>query len=197
MTSARKLIAVSVASLAALGAAGPAHAASGTDLTSIQLIGGTLDFGTGFSASNFPATSLNGMPQTVTTAVGNWSVNDARGTLLGWNVKVQASQFTDDGGTPADATDDKTLPAASLSLTAPTASAGAGQSSLLAPVVQPVSLPIDGGAAVPVAIAALTKGAGLWNFAQGANHLSVVIPPTAQAGTFSSTITTTLSSGIL
>jgi len=179
-------------------AAAPAHAASGSDTTSITLTAGSLDFGTGFAAADFPTTALNGSVQIVSTSVGNWSVNDARGNLLGWNVKIGATRFTDNNGTPADTADDKTLPLSSLTLTAPTASAGAGQSALLAPVVQPVTTALDNGSlSVPVAVAAATTGQGLWNFAQGANHLTLVIPPTAAAGTYNSTITTTLSSGAL
>jgi hypothetical protein len=173
----------------------PAHA--GTDVTSISLLGGNLDFATAFSASDFPATTLNGAGQTVTTAVANWAVNDARGTGLGWNVKVQATRFTDDGGTSSDTSDDKQLPTSLLTLTGPTVAAGASQSALLKPTVQPLTTALDAGAAVPVAIAAVGTGQGLWNFSQGASHLSLVIPPTAEAGDYSSTITTTLSSGIL
>jgi hypothetical protein len=199
--SARKWLAGSAA-LAALGltiGTAPASAAgSTTDTTSITITAGSLDFGSNFTAANFPNTALTGLAQTVTTSVSNWSVNDATGSLLGWNVKIGATRFTDNNGTAGDTSDDKTLPLGSLSLTAPTASAGASQSNLLAPVVQPLTTALDNGTAdVPVAVAALTKGQGLWNFTQGNNHLSLVIPATTEAGTYTSTITTTLSSGVL
>ena len=187
-------LAVAAATAAVLAAAPVAQA--GTDTTQIQLTAGTLAFGTEFSAADFPATQLTGSLQTVSTSVGNWSVNDARGSLLGWNVKIGATRFTDTNGTPGDTSDDKTLPLSSLSLTGPSVSAGASQSLSLKPIVQPLTTALDNGSLdVPLAIAAPLTGQGLWNFTQGATHLSLVIPPTAEAGTYSSTITTTLSSG--
>jgi len=188
------------AAIAALAAAPvPAVAqGTGTDATSITVTAGSLGFGTNFAAANFPNTALSGLAQTVSTSVGTWSVNDARGSLLGWNVKVGATRFTDQNGTPGDTTDDKTLPLSSLTLTAPTAVAAGGQSSLLAPVVQPLTTALDNGTAdVSAAVAALSTGQGLWNFTQGASHLSLVLPATASTGTYASTITTTLSSGVL
>lgn len=194
-----KATAALAAVVALAAAASPASAqTSVTDTTSIELTSGSLDFGTGFAAADFPTTALTGGVQTVSTSVGNWSVNDASGSLLGWNVKIGATRFTDNRGTPSDATDDKQLPLSGLTLTAPTASAGASQSALLAPVVQPLTTALDNGTVdVPVAVAALSKGQGLWNFSQGASHLTLVVPATAAAGSYTSTITTTLSSGVL
>lgn len=187
-----------IAALAAVAASPASAQDSGTDTTSVTLTAGTLAFGTDFAAANFPTTALTGVAQTITTSVGNWSVDDSRGSLLGWNVKIGATRFTDQNGTASDATDDKTLPLSSLTLTAPTASAGGGQDSTLAPVVQPLTTALDNGtASVPAAVAALNTGQGLWNFTQGATHLSLVVPSTVAAGTYSSTITTTLSSGAL
>ncbi len=194
--SPRKFL-TTAAAIAALGAVSVAPAQAATDDTQIELTAGALDFGTTFSAANFPTTQLNGLAQTVSTSVSNWSVNDATGSLLGWNVKISASRFTDNNGTAGDTSDDKQLPTSLLTLTAPTVSAGASQADLLKPVVQPVTTALDAVAAVPVAIAAVTTGQGLWNFTQGNSHLTLVVPPTAQAGTYKSTITTTLSSGVL
>ena len=188
--SARKYVIAAVAAIAAVPAvAGPANAA--TDPTQIQLIGGSLAFATPFTAENFANLTLNGQVQTVNAAVNDWAVNDSRGSLLGWNVTAEASQFTDSSGqTP------KTLPAGSLTLTGPAVSAGAGQSGTLAPVVAPLTTALDGGLPVPVAIAAPLTGQGLWNFDQDTTDLTLVVPPTAEAGTYTSTITTTLSPGI-
>jgi hypothetical protein len=184
---ARKLAAACAAAAAAVAvAAVPVQAA--TDTTAITLTGGALDFATPFTAADFPSTQLTGSAQTIKATVNNWSVNDARGSLLGWNVKIQASRF--------ETSDGKQLPAGALSLTAPTVAAGSGQASTLKPVVQTLT-PLDAGAAVPVAVAALSTGQGLWNFGQGADNLTLVIPPTVEAGTYTSTITTTLSSGVL
>lgn len=187
-----------IAALTAASASPAGAQTSATDTTSVTLTAGSLSFGTGLAAADFPSTSLSGVAQTVTTSVGNWSVDDSRGSLLGWNVKIGATRFTDQNGTPADATDDKTLPLASLTLTAPSVSAGGGQAGSLAPVVQPLTTALDNGtAAVAAAVAAPATGQGLWNFTQGASHLSLVIPSTVPTGTYSSTITTTLSSGAL
>src|SRR5687767_4567533 len=99
MSPKKPALACAVAAACGVTAA-PAQAA--TDLTEIQLTAGSLDFGTAFGAGNFPSTQLTGTAQTVSASVGNWSVNDARGSLLGWNVKIGASQFTDDNGTVGD-----------------------------------------------------------------------------------------------
>jgi hypothetical protein len=171
------------ASAAAL--ATPAHAAQ--DLTEVTVTAGTLDFGTAFSAANFPAVQLDGTVKTVAANVANWSVNDARGSLVGWNVTIAASPFT-------DAVSGAVLPAGTLSLTAPTVTAGSGQASTLKPTAAgPAIAAIDAGT-VPFIAAAPLTGQGLWNFTQGADQLSLTIPSTVLAGTYSSTITTTLSS---
>lgn len=183
------------AAAAALAAPGAAHAQA-TDTTSVTLSAGSLTFPTTLAASNFPATQLNGQVQTLNAAVGDWSVNDATGALLGWTVQVKASQFTDNNGTAGDATDDKTLPPGSLTLALPTVGAGASQSSLLAPVTLAIT-PIDTGVNQILAQAIATEGSGLWNFTQGADDLTLVVPPTVKAGTYTSTITTTLSAGVL
>jgi hypothetical protein len=186
-------------SLAVAGAiaalAAPASALAGT--TSVTINGGTLDFGTAPSVGNFTAVTLDGsLVKTTNASVSNWSVNDATGSLLGWHVNVAASQFTTGGGTPS------TLTTGSMTYAGPNMAAGASQSSLLNPVLLalratpvPIDLSSDGSTAVPVVKSLAATGQGLWNFTQGASDLTLSVPATTKAGTYTSTVTFTLASG--
>lgn len=185
-------------SLAVAGAAAASFAAPGsalaqsTDTTAITLTAGTLTFSDIFDASDFASTALTGLVKTVTTGTGTWAVNDARGSLLGWNVKIRATRFA-----TADATPIK-LPAGSLTYAGVGASditAGAGQLSSTAPVAVTVAAAIDSDSTTSdqaIANAVLGGGGGQWNFAAKTAGLTLVIPADAKAGTYTSTITTTL-----
>lgn len=179
-----------------LAVAPAANAATGSDTTSITLNAGSLTFDTNFTADDFPNTTLTGLAQVVNAKTNAFSVNDATGSLLGWNVKVRASQFSTGGATP------KTLPEGSLTYT------GLNTSDISTTVTGVASLN-----PVPVAIAAaidsasgtndqkivqalVGKGSGKWDFASNNTGLTLAILPTVEPGTYTSTITTTLSSGL-
>lgn len=182
------------AGAAAVALAVPA-AASAQDSTSITLNPGSLTFTDAFDADDFPATTITGLRQTVTTGTGTWSVNDARGSLLGWNVKIRASQFTTGGASP------KTLPEGSLrygGLSVSDILAGAGQLLSLSPVPAAVTAAIDSASGTNdqgMVSAALGLGGGEWDFAAKSAGLTLTVPAEAAAGTYSSIITTTLASG--
>jgi putative surface cell wall-binding protein len=175
--------------LVALAAAPVAQAA--TDDTSITLAAGELTYTTPFTAGDFPSTTLTGLAQTKRASVNAWTVTDARGSLLnGWNVTVAASQFTAGGG--------KTLPTGSMTLATPPAPTTTFGNLSLPPVPVPLAAPIDGGSTQKMATAAVAQGLGQWTFTSvnaGGGDLALTVPPDAQAGTYTSTITTTLASG--
>jgi hypothetical protein len=189
MFSKSKLLALLTA-VGALALAPAAHAA--TDNTSVTLNGGTLDYTTGFAANDFPTTTLNGLPQVLTTNTTAWSVTDGRGlgaldTGAGWNVTIAASQFSGGG---------KTLPTGSMTLAVPSVPTTNVGNIAAPPVPQALVNPIDGGgAAQKMVSAAAGTGGGQWTFGAQPTALTLNVAPGVQAGTYTSTITTTLAAG--
>lgn len=183
------------AAAAALAVPGAASAQE-TDDTSITLNAGTLTISDEILAGDFPNTTLTGLVQVVNAGTDAWSVNDARGSLLGWNVKMKATQFSTGGVTPVK------LPAGSLSYVGVDAldiSAGADQL-LGAPLPLGAAAAIDaddGSGEKGILHALASTGVGEWDIAAKASALSLVIPAEATPGTYTSTITTTLSTGAL
>ena len=180
---------------AAIGAAlalAPSNATAATDSTSVTLGAGTLSFSVAPTAADFSNVALTGATQTVTTNFDDWRVLDARGNGAGWNVTIAASQFSDGAS--------HTLPTGSLTLKSPVATKVDPLNLALPPL--PQGLPpwtIDAGSAVKVESALAGTGQGEWNFDQlnlaGAKDLQLTVPADATAGTYTSTITSTLSSG--
>ncbi|HMJ95037.1 MAG TPA: WxL domain-containing protein [Thermoleophilaceae bacterium] len=163
------------------------------DDTSISLLAGTLDYTTPFTADNFPATSLTGLPQAVHATVNPWVVTDSRGSLIaGWNMTISATQFTTGGGSP------NTLPAGSMTMaTTPVPSTTFGNISL-PPTPVAAAAALDGGAAQKIATSAIAQGLGRWTFTPVnllGGDLTLNVPASAAAGTYTSTITTTLATG--
>jgi hypothetical protein len=190
MTLKRSLISVLTA-IVALTLASAADAA--TDDTSITLTGGTLDYTTPFGANDFPTTALTGLPQVAHAPVNPWVVTDGRGSPLnGWNVTISGTQFSTGGGSPS------TLPTGSMTLAqAPVPTTTTGNLSL-PPVPVPLAGAIDGGAPQKIATAAVAQGLGRWTFTPAnlaGGDLTLNVPANALAGTYTSTITTTLSTG--
>jgi hypothetical protein len=150
---------------------------------------------TGGSVSNSaPAISpftavLNGVNQTVHTAVGPWEVNDATGASPGYTVTVTA-------GTPSV---NGTSLAASLGstwLTLTPNQAVADPSNPAAPSTAPVPAGPQalGATAATIDSAAVNTGSGEWDFPAdtgAAASLAVVIPGDAKIGTYSDTLTFT------
>lgn len=182
-------VATVVAGLCALPAAAPAA----TTDTSITLGAGALTYTTPLSAANFPNTTLTGLPQAVHASINPWVVTDARGSLLnGWNVTVSASQFSTGGASPS------TLPSGSLTLATPAVPTTTVGNVSVPPVPQPLAAPIDGGSTQKLVSAAVGTGLGQWTFTPlnpAGGDLLLNVPPGAVAGTYTSTITTTLSTG--
>ena len=189
----RPLERLALLSSAMLVLALPGTASAETDQTSVALTAGALSFTAAPTADNFADTALTGATQTITTNFNDWRVNDARGSGAGWNVTMQASQFSDGGTTP------KTLPTGSLKLKAPVVSKVDVLNPALPPVVTTSPAPpwtIDGGSAVKVVSAAAGTGQGEWNFDHAnlvaSKDLELTVPANAAAATYTSTITSTL-----
>jgi WxL domain surface cell wall-binding len=185
---------VSRAALAALTAAmaliTPAAAIGATTTTSVSLGAGSLLFSTAPQADPFGAAAITGRMQTLRTTFHDWGVTDARGTGAGWNVTMQATQLDDGAG--------HTLPAGSLVLTAPASVLPVGTNLALPPLIQGVSMTLDGAQPVKVLSAASLTGQGDWTVTQAnllGGDLVLTIPADAHAGTYTTTITSTLATG--
>lgn len=171
-----------VAAAALLAAAPMAHAA--TDDTSVTLEAGTPVL-TAPAFGDFGTVTLNGARQNVNASVADWSVND-RGAANGWDVHVSATVPATAGAV--------TLATATMNLSAPDADAADELNASTAPSVLGGNIV---GSGVTVADAADENGLGIWNLAQGATDLQLQIPSDAKAGTYTSTITTTLTAGAI
>ena len=174
----------------------PASAVAATDATNITISGATLDYTTPFAAGDFPATTLTGVPQTKTANITPWVVTDNRGTSQGWNVTIAASEFTCSTSGTCGTTQ---FPASSLSLaTVGVPTTNPLNNLAIPPVYTAPAQPIDnGGAAQKIAGAAALplNGTGAWTFTHAAGGLALTVPASTAPGTYTSTITTTLSSG--
>ena len=183
----KAVLTLSVAAFAML-APGAAHAA--TDTTSITITGGTLDYTTPFTAGDFPATTLSGLQQIKTASVDPFAVTDSRGGAAGWHLTIAASRFTSGSDQ---------LPLGSMSLATPPVPTTTIGNLGIAPIpnVALGASPIDDGSSHALVDAAAVPlgGAGKWTFTPVAGTLTLTIPPAVVPGTYSSTITTTLSTG--
>ena len=187
------MAALAIPAVLAISGGLSADAMAATTSPSITLGAGTLTYTTPFAAANFPNTTLTGVAQTVHAVVDPWVVTDARGSLLnGWNVTISASQFSTGGGSPS------TLPTGSLSLATPPVPTTTTGNLSVAPVPVPPPAPIDGGSTQKIVTALIATGLGQWTFSPlnaAGGDLALTVPAAAVAGTYTSTITTTLATG--
>jgi len=145
---------------------------------------------------DFAPVQIDAAGPVITTApVSNWSVN-ATGQLLGWHVDLAATQFATTGGA--------VLPLNSMTYRGPRVTAGSGQligafPSVLVDNLTTVTLDrsANGAQSVSIINAAPGLGQGIWNMAQGTTDLRLTVPPNVLAGSYTSTITVTLSPGSL
>ena len=165
-------------------------AAAATDTSSISIVGGNLEYTAPLAAGNFPATTLNGATQVKTADISPFTVTDSRGGSDGWNLSIAASQFS--SGT-------STLPTGSLVMAVPPVPTTTVGNLGIAPVPNATlaATPIDGGTTQSIASAAAVPlgGAGAWTFTPLSGTLTLKVPPAVAPGTYTSTITTTLSTG--
>jgi hypothetical protein len=143
------------------------------------------------AVENFPGVTLNGTAQTVSASLAGFSVDDARGTGVGWHVTAQATQFAEHDGTGYVA-GGRTLPMGSLTMPAPTVTANGTSSP--PPTLEPgAPWAIDAASAVKIASAAAGTGMGRYDF--GAVSLSLTVPASAYAKTYRSDVTVSVVSG--
>lgn len=178
----KKLFAT-VSTLAIMGSAFVGGQSAFAATTAIE--GGSLSFGTQPSVGNFSAVELNGQVQTSTAAVSAFTVIDATGTGDGWNVVVKADQFT-------DAANQLTLPINSIDIALPTVSAQAGASDVT--TITKADGKIDNATGVKILSAA--EGGGMGTYNVDANNLTLnLLPKDVKEGTYSSTVTVTVTTG--
>jgi hypothetical protein len=168
----------------------PAAAHGQATATSVTLTAGTLSFSVVPQADPFPATTLNGRAQALRTGFHTWAVNDARGSGAGWNVTMRATPMDDGLG--------HTWPSGSLQLSAPATVLPVGVNAAIPPLAQGATFTLDGAQPVKVLSAAAAAGQGDWTLTQAnllGGDLVLTVPANALAGTYTTTITSTLATG--
>jgi hypothetical protein len=131
---------------------------------------------------DFSAT-LDGSAQSTHTTISDWNVSDPSDGARGWEVTMSASPLVTAGPAPV------TMTGATLTIAAPAATPVEATNPSTAPAV--LGGDIRAGS-VKVADAAPGAGLRAWQLAQGATDLALGIPADARAGSYTSTITTTL-----
>jgi hypothetical protein len=180
-------VAAGLAVLSAFAVAPMGAQAASDDATVIVTGAGAVALSTAPTFGDFPGATLNGSNQDVTTSVSAWKVTDATGAAPGWSVNVSADVPHNGGSTIS-------MTGAALALTAPTATTE-GTNASTAPLVAGEPN-IIGGGGVNAANAAAGTGAGVWNLAQGVDHLTLTIPADSKAASYTTTITTTLNAAV-
>ncbi len=143
-----------------------------------------------YAVSDFTAVLLNGLRQTTTFTVTDMTVVDARGTGAGWSVNLTATRFINN--TAANDTATATLPASSLVLG--TVSIVADADATATNNIAIVQGAIDKSGGVKILNTPINEGMGTYVVSIAANTLTL-LPRNSKAGTYTSTITLTLSQG--
>jgi hypothetical protein len=196
-----RLLLAALVPAAALAVSGAGAAQAATDHAQFAVTAGTLSFVTApnLAGVSFGTTTLNGQAQTVNATMPNYTVNDATGGALGWNVTVVGN--TGVGLSPVFAqycpsapcgTDlstgyvvsGATLPANSLTLNSTSASfTPVGTTTNVNPPTNTCNsnCNVDTAAAVKVATAAAAGGMGQWaTTGFTGTSLALTIPTTAK-----------------
>lgn len=167
------------AMLGALAFAAPASAAtSGTTPVTLAVTGGTLDITAPVGPVNLGSVTASSSAQTVTGQLGNVEVVDGRGGTTGWTATASAVDFVGPGGATISVS-----AAGSSSYTAPTATVTG--TATVANTNLPTLFP-----AGPVQAATGVSGinTATWN-----PTISVTIPANTLVGTYTSTVTHSVS----
>lgn len=173
------------AGVAVVGFSASASAATETGETGATINGGSLSI-ENLSMSSFAETTLDGSIQTLTTNIDDYSVVDSTGSGSGWQLNVDADPLTNEN--------EYALPANSLSMNAPSVSAGEGSSSSDALSIQAGE--IDSGDDTGVNILSAEADEGMGTFTVSDTELSLDLEPKdAKEGTYTSTVTFSLVSG--
>lgn len=167
------IIPIAAALAAALSYAPPAAAAaSGSTPVTLAVNGGTLDISVPAGPVALGAVTASTSAQTITSALGNFTVTDGRAGTAGWTVTAGAVDFTGPQ---------------TISVSAPGSSTytpGAATVTGTATVTSNNLSPMYPAAPVQVATGVIGINTAVWN-----PIISVTIPANTLAGTYSSTIT--------
>jgi hypothetical protein len=161
--------------------------------TSATLTGGDLSISQALTAGAFAgaltgaAQSLSAAPAAGGTAFGGFQIRDARGSGVGWSVTASASRLLSGSG-HAFALGSLTMPALSV---AGEADSSAVPGTLHAAAAIDNSADGSTGGVVMAATSAAGEGMGAYDFTNAAPW-TLAVPADAFAGTYSSTVTTTL-----
>src|SRR5680860_1263434 len=169
-----------------------AFAADSTTSATAQatLSGGTLNISSALQAGTFTGTLLGASQELTGVGFSGFSINDPRGTGVGWNVTMVATPFVN--GDVRTAPDDLTV----NSFTAPLfgvakvdtgSSAVPGMGTLTAATID-----TGGGAVVVAECDEPGQGMGTYNFTALDTAWKLALTADEYAGTYSSTVTTTL-----
>jgi hypothetical protein len=171
------LLPVLVAVAATLALAGPAQAdtSGGTPVT-VEINGGPLNISVPTATVDLGAVSVSTSPQTVSALLGTVTVTDTRGGTLGWTAAVTATDFTGPQNVSVSAVGESSYTTPNASVIG-TSNVAASDLAALYP-----------GGAVQTATGVLGANAATWD-----PTLSVTLPADAQAGTYSSTVTHSVS----
>ncbi|WP_047982204.1 WxL domain-containing protein [Ornithinibacillus contaminans] len=164
------------------GASNQAYAAE----TTVGITGGELVQATTLDVGVFDAVVLNGITQDTHASISDFNISDPRGSGTGWNVVMKASPFTNADG--------DTLPAGSLTVSAPSlTTADAGSSP--AGDITTSSGTIDNGTGSTIISAESGQGMGSYTVSFLEDSLSLRVPAGAYSGTYTSTISVEINSG--
>lgn len=179
-----------LSALLAVGATAPAFAQSSGDDTNVTVSGTTLSW-TPPTVSDLSGISLSGANQTVSGSLSAFQVIDARGTGVGWNVTIEATQLKE-YATGSYVVDGKTIAVGTMTVSQPSITPGTGSSAAPAQAADTgITKVIDNGSAQTIVSAVATTGMGTFDF--GSAEVKVVIPANAYAVTYRSDVTITLS----
>ncbi|QBP41962.1 WxL domain-containing protein [Paenisporosarcina antarctica] len=163
-----------------------ASASLATD-SSTEITGTSLPTLSPVVTSSFNSITLDGKTQVVTAKINTFDVTDATGTGNGWNVTVSATQFTQAAGANPLAT-------GALSLAAPVVNEKELGSSNFANITKSTVGLID--VVTPLTLLTALAGEGMGTYTVSDIPMTLtLLPKEVYAGTYTSTITTTIESG--
>ncbi len=184
-----KKVFASVSAVAIIGTAfvgGQSAFAAETQVGSTTINAGVLST-SGFKVNAFEGIILNGKVQTTTASIDELTVTDATGAWAGWDVTVTATQLTSDLGV---------LPENTLNISAPLNITAVDNGSAPAGEITPKGGSIDNGTGIKILSAPVGSGMGEYKVTFPAEALKLTVnPKDVKPGTYSSTITVTMTSG--
>lgn len=167
------------------------------DDTNVTVTGGDLTLGS-ITTGDFGGITLNGAAQSTTATMNAFSVTDARGTGLGWNVTVSASSFKEYASGEYVASG-KTLGTSRLTMAAASAAkVDVSSSGLPSMTSGTYTLDADAnsdGTSDAVKIASAASGDGMGSYTITPGQLGLSVPANVFAKTYRSDVTVTLSTG--